>query len=212
MLPCPSTSTMSASAAALQHQPLRRAGDEVGHHRIHRDAPALDHDPRLAGGDEAGADAAVVQLPGDLKLAVIFPTLQSVPTVSTTNGSTVLGPARGDREVGRRPAEVEDLGPPLAPRLGREDRIVRQERVQPAPRASQPASSASASQLRHSSGRRPPTGAMPISSAVGPRASPSCMRADDRESRRRSRACPAPCVPGELPVEHRRRPGPGGSG
>ncbi len=42
---------------SLQYQPLGRAGDEVGDHGIHRDAPALDHDAGLAGGHKPGAKA-----------------------------------------------------------------------------------------------------------------------------------------------------------
>ena len=42
--------------AALEHQPLCGAGDEVRHYRVHRDAPAFNHDPRLPGSNETGPD------------------------------------------------------------------------------------------------------------------------------------------------------------
>ena len=132
MLPCPSTRTTSASLAALQHQPLRRAGDEVGHHRVHRDPPALDHDAGLPGRHEAGADAALVELGVSWSCAVIFPTLQSVPTVSTTSGSTVLArpEAIGRSAGGRRRSKI--FRPPAA-RLRGEQGIVAQKGVEPAP-------------------------------------------------------------------------------
>src|SRR5438093_4543625 len=40
----------------LEHQPFRRTGDEVGHHR---DSPPSDEDARLPGGDEPHALAAL---------------------------------------------------------------------------------------------------------------------------------------------------------
>ncbi len=110
--------------------------------------------------------------------AVIFPTLQSVPTVRTTSGSTALaGPeATGRSAGGRRRSQISR---PLASRLCREHRIVAQKGVQPAPE-SQPASSASASQARQSSGSCPPFGAIPISTASGSERQPLAHRSHHR--------------------------------
>src|SRR4029079_16267813 len=58
----------TGSLSALEHQTLCRAGNEVGDHRVDRNAPAFDHDPGLAGGDEAGAEPSGIQLFRELQL------------------------------------------------------------------------------------------------------------------------------------------------
>ena len=60
--PWPSTITMSASRGGLEHQLLDHARDEVGGHRVHRDAGVGDEDAGLARGDERRAHAAPLEL------------------------------------------------------------------------------------------------------------------------------------------------------
>ena len=172
MLPCPSTSTTSASVRAFEHQPLCRPGDEVGHHGVHRDAPPLDHDAGLAGRDEAGADPALVEPAGELELGGHLADVAVGAHRQHHERLDRLGEAGGNGQVARGAAGGRrSSGRPRAPSrraAGSSPRKV----CSPLQR-SQPWSSASASQARHSAGIRPPCGAMPMSTAVGPSASPS---------------------------------------
>ena len=123
---------MSASFAALEHEPLGRAGDEVGHDRVHRDAPALDHDAGLAGGDEARPHARVVELPGELQLRGHLADVAVGADREDHQRIHRLRQPRGDRQVGRRAAEIQDL-PSLGPRLLGEQWIVAEKGVETAP-------------------------------------------------------------------------------
>ena len=105
--------------------------------------PALEKS-RSARWRRTGSEPAILETADQLQLRRNLTTLQSVPTVSTTYGSTA-GPSHCDRQLRRRPPHVED-----SPSLGlasRPEGIVGQERVEAAPE-SHPASSASASQPR----------------------------------------------------------------
>ena len=88
---------LAAARDALEHEPLGRAGEEVGDDGVDRDAPAGDRDPGLAGRDELAGDAAPPRLAASSSSAtVIFPIAQSEPTVSTIRRSR----ASGSRPVG----------------------------------------------------------------------------------------------------------------
>ena len=105
--PCPSTSTMSASLRALQHEPLGGAGDEVGDDRVDGDPAALDEDARLPRGGERDALAPVARRASrSWSCVVILPMLQSEPTVRMTVDWISRTRPRGDDEVGRRAAQV----------------------------------------------------------------------------------------------------------
>ena len=60
---------LAAPLGALDHEPLRRAGEEVRDDGVDRDPPARDRDSGLAGRDEDGLQAALpggeVELDGD---------------------------------------------------------------------------------------------------------------------------------------------------
>ena len=86
--------------APLQHQLLRGAGDEVGHHRVHRNPPALDHDSGLTRRHEAGAHASLVELPGELELRGHLADVAVGPHGEHHERLDRLGPPRGDGEAG----------------------------------------------------------------------------------------------------------------
>ncbi len=73
----------------VEHELLGGAGREVGDDAIDRDPAAGDEDPGLARRDEARALAALARRAHvSSSEAVILPTAQSLPTVSTTRAAT----------------------------------------------------------------------------------------------------------------------------
>ena len=175
--------------ARLQHQPLGRAGDEVGDHGIHRDPPALDHDAGLTGGNESGPQARRVELPGELELRRHLSDVAVGAHREDHVGIDRLGCAR-TRSADRRAAAADrrSAGRPPWPwprAVGRRpERCAARSTGRSPRRAPRPASA------RHSSGSRPPAG--------------RC-----RSVRRRARVPvpPASIPPPESPRRTRGRPG-----
>ena len=132
MLPCPSTSTMSASLA-----PSSTSRSAAPAMKSATTASTAMPQPSIMM-PVCPVATKRVRTPRSLSCrvswswAVILPTLQSVPTVSTTNGSTAFARPEAIGRSGGRPAEVED--PPAVRRgLGREQRIVGEKGVQAVP-------------------------------------------------------------------------------
>ena len=101
---------LAATRDALEHEPLRGAGDEVGDDRVDRDAPAGDRDPGLARRDELAPRCRARRARGRARARrVIFPIAQSEPTVSTTCAPCVEVLAGRHVEPGRRLAQVAQL-------------------------------------------------------------------------------------------------------
>ena len=58
---------LASAAAALDHELLGRAREEVGDDRVHGDPPARDRNPGLAGRDEDGGEASAPGLEVELE-------------------------------------------------------------------------------------------------------------------------------------------------
>ena len=117
---------------ALEHELLRSAGDEIGRHRVHRDAPSFDEDPRLPRGDEAGAVAAAHQRVSQLELRRHLAHVAVAADREDDIGIDLSGAAVGDRQGRGRLARVEDADaarPGEAPQLG----VVSEEGMEAAP-------------------------------------------------------------------------------
>ena len=113
-----------AAFAALHHEPLGGAGEEIGHDGVHREPPAGDCDPGLARGDEDGLQAALarfeVELAGCGHLAdrAVRPDGQHDRRVHLE----VL--SGGGAEIGRWFAQVSELHPVLRRELGQPRNVV----------------------------------------------------------------------------------------
>jgi hypothetical protein len=115
---------------ALQGDLLRRARDEVGDHRVHRDPPPLEHDPRLAGRHEPRAESAPVEPPHELELCGHFPDVAVRAHRQHYVRVEQPGPSRRDGQARRGAPDVR-YGPPGRPRTGGEHGIGAEKRVQP---------------------------------------------------------------------------------
>src|SRR5689334_6553509 len=119
-------------SAALEHQALCRAGNEVGDHRVNRNAPAFDHDSGLAGGDEAGAEPGSIQVFRELELGRHLADVTIGADGEYDVGLYLLCCTGGNWQVAGWLSEIEDLAP-AGPGLGGQQGIVTEERVESAP-------------------------------------------------------------------------------
>ena len=117
---------------ALEHELFSGTGDEVGDHRVHRDAPPFDENPGLPGRDEAGAMATlherIAQLELRRHLADVAVTSDRQHDQRVHLGSATIG----DRQIRWGPARIEDPHAACCGERG-ELRIIADEGVQATP-------------------------------------------------------------------------------
>ena len=100
---------LATSSPTLDHEALRRSGDEVGDDRIDGDAPAGDRDPRLPGRDELRCDASSAGRPIELQRDRHLPdrAVRSDGEHAMRRDADVL--TQRAVEIGRGPTQISKL-------------------------------------------------------------------------------------------------------
>src|ERR1051325_5208438 len=152
----------------LNRDLLGGAGDEVGHDRIDGDAPSFDEDSRLSRRDEARAMAALHELVAQLQLRRHLADVAVGSHREDDQRIDFGGAAVGDPQIRRRGGRVgARMRTPRAAARGPSSGSSPMNVCSPL-QISSFLFIAERSHAFHSSGKRPPAGAIPIKTAVAP--------------------------------------------